>query len=213
MISPAPAVLPALGALLATLLMTAPSVAQGQSGEAASAYSSAKACKTVERFKVGGVDYASVRVCKGIGGYLAVISEDDLRETVSFGRDIRKAIGEPAASQGFGPFNSAHATIEWRGLTGGKPFAAIQRWTIADNENADPKTGRPASAPLLIVTRLEPSCHVAYVDARANADPNALARQAADTLARDFTCGKDKARVFGQTGRGAELALSTRHDP
>ena len=43
---------------------------------------------------------------------------------------------------------------------------------------------------MLVVTRLNPACHVAYVDVSANAGANAneLARNAADEHARDFDC-------------------------
>jgi hypothetical protein len=43
----------------------------------------------------------------------------------------------------------------------GKPFAIIQRWLIADNNDLD-KAGTPTSKPMLAVTRLPPGpvCHV-----------------------------------------------------
>ena len=41
----------------------------------------------------------------------------------------------------FGPFNSTANTVEWRAADG-KPFAIIQRWHIADNNDPD-KSGRP----------------------------------------------------------------------
>jgi len=58
------------------------------------------------------------------------------------------------------------------------------------------------------VTRLSPGavCHVAYVDVRANPNPNDLARQAADEFARDFNCGKDEVKVVGESGRAVDLA-------
>jgi hypothetical protein len=46
---------------------------------------------------------------------------------------------------------------------------------------------------------------VAYIDVKANPSANEIARQAADK-ARDFTCGKDKVRVEGSSGRAVELA-------
>ena len=87
----------------------------------------------------------------------------------------------------------------------GKPFAIIQRWRIADNGDED-KSGRPIAKPMLAVTRLPPGevCHVAYIDAQAN--PNELARKAADELARNFKCGKDEVKVIGETGRAVSLA-------
>ena len=136
-------------------------------------------------------------------------SAADLRETVSIGRSAAAARKEPAASAWFGPFNLAHDTIEWRSVRGAKaPFAIIQRWTVSDSENIDSK-GRPTPYGLLIVTRLPPGpvCHVAYVDVKANRDPNTLARQAADAHAQEFRCAVDSVFVTGERGRAIELIL------
>jgi hypothetical protein len=153
-----------------------------------------------------GVDDSTIRVCPGMAGLKVVVSEDDLRETVSVGRNRATAAREPAAQAGFGPFNSTTTTVEWRALSG-KPFAIIQRWHIADTGDAD-KNGRPIGKPMLAVTRLPPGpvCHVAYIDVKANADANELARKAADEVARGFKCGKDAVKVIGASGRAVELA-------
>src|SRR5882757_183049 len=87
------------------------------------------------------LDGSTRRVCPGRAGLIVSISEDDLRETVSVGRDRAAAAREPAAQAWFGPFNSTTNTVEWRALDG-KPFAIIQRWHIADNGDPD-KSGRP----------------------------------------------------------------------
>jgi hypothetical protein len=135
-----------------------------------------------------------------------LISEADLRETVSVGRTRAAAAREPAAQVWFGPFNSTTDRVEWR-QRDGKPFAIIQRWHIADNADPD-KDGRPIAKPMLAVTRLPPGgvCHVAYIDVTANANANELARQAADQFARNFKCGKDELKVVGAPGRAVELA-------
>ena len=148
----------------------------------------------------------SVSVCPGKAGLVIVLTEGDLRQTVSVGRNQKAAENEPAASASFNPFNSTTDTVEWRAVDA-KPFAIIQRWHIADNDDMD-KGGRPTDKGLLVVTRLPPGavCHVAYVDVRANQNPNELARQAADQFARDFKCGKDEVRIMGQRGRAVELA-------
>jgi hypothetical protein len=153
-----------------------------------------------------GVDDSTIRVCPGKAGLKVLVSEDDLRETVSVGRNRAAAAREPAAQAGFGPFNSTATTVEWRALDG-KPFAIIQRWHIADNGDQD-RDGRPISKPMLTVTRLPPGpvCHVAYIDVKANPDANELARKAADEIARGFKCGKDEMKVIGATGRAVELA-------
>ena len=153
-----------------------------------------------------GVDDSTIRTCPGKAGLVVVISEDDLREAVSVGRNRAAADKEPAAQSWFGPFNSTTHTVEWRAVNG-KPFAIIQRWHIADNSDPD-KGGRPTAKPMLAVTRLPPGavCHVAYVDAQANPNPNELARKAADELARNFQCDKDEVHVIGETGRAATMA-------
>ncbi len=153
-----------------------------------------------------GVDDSTIRVCPGKAGLVVLVSEDDLRETVSVGRNRAAAVNEPAAQAWFGPFNSTSKTVEWRTING-RPFAIIQRWHIADNADED-KDGRPIAKPLLVVTRLPPGkvCHVAYIDAAANPDANEIARKAADEVARDFKCGKDEVKTIGAGGRAVELA-------
>ncbi|HEY0851720.1 MAG TPA: hypothetical protein VGD96_17535 [Bradyrhizobium sp.] len=153
-----------------------------------------------------GVDDSTIRVCPGKNGLIVLIAEDDLRETVSIGRTRLGAAREPAAQTWFGPFNSTTNTVEWRAANG-RPYAIIQRWHIADNSDPD-KDGRPIAKPMLAVTRLPPGpvCHVAYVDVQANPNANELARKAADELARNFKCGKDKVKTIGNSGRAVELA-------
>jgi hypothetical protein len=152
-----------------------------------------------------GVDDSTIRICPGKARLKVLVSEDDLRETVSVGRDRSAAHQEPAAQVWFGPFNSTSYTVEWRALDG-RPFAIIQRWHIADNGDRD-KDDRPIAKPMLAVTRLPPGpvCHVAYIDAQANPNANELARNAADEIARDFKCGKDEVKVIGEGGRAVEL--------
>jgi hypothetical protein len=152
-----------------------------------------------------GVDDSTTRVCPGRDGWVVLVNEDDLRETVSVGRNRAAAAKEPAAQAWFGPFNSTTTTVEWR-TQGGKPFAIIQRWHIADNSDQD-KDGRPKDKAMLAVTRLPPGavCHVAYVDVAANPNANDLARKAADEIARDFRCGKDAVKIVGASGRAVEL--------
>jgi hypothetical protein len=154
-----------------------------------------------------GVDDSTIRVCPGKGGLVVVVSEDDLRETVSVGRSRAAADREPAAQTRFGPFNWTTTTVEWRTLNG-KPFAMIQRWHIDDSADED-NSGRPIAKPMLAVTRLPPGpvCHVAYVDVGANPNADELARKAADDFARNFECGKHEVKVIGEGGRAVELAV------
>jgi len=170
----------------------------------ASLYSStaARNCKQIDAAKNGEGEW-TVWLCAGIGGRVVLVSEDDLRMTVSIGRTLESATEELASKQGFSPFNRIHDTLEWR-MTKGAPFATIQRWFLSDSANPD-KDGRPTPVAMLVVTRLDPACHVGYVDVHANAIANALARKAADEHARDFDCNKAPI-VIGKRGRAIELA-------
>jgi hypothetical protein len=155
-----------------------------------------------------GADDGTVRVCPGKTGWQVLVAEDDLRETVSVGRNRIWAEKEPAAHAWFGPFNSAGNTVEWR-TQNGRPFAIIQRWQLDDDADQD-TSGRPRPKAMLVVTRLPPGpvCHVAYVDVAANPNANELARKAADEFARDFRCDEDAVKVEGASGRAVELALN-----
>ena len=61
---------------------------------------------------------------------------------------------------------------------------------------------------MLIVTRLPPGpvCHVAHIDVPGNKDANAMARKAADELARKFKCGTDEVHHLGAPDSTAEQA-------
>src|SRR5690606_33747299 len=63
------------------------------------------ACPVIETYEVG-ADW----LCEGYGGIAVLVSEGDLRFTVSYGKD---AAAESAFGQGFGPFNDLGPRIEW----------------------------------------------------------------------------------------------------
>ena len=191
-------VVPAATALLFVLI----SPANAQTFSSSYTSTAPKDCRTIGKPR----DVSTKQVCPGKSGLVVLISEDDLRQTVSVGPNHVAAAKEPAAETWFAPFNSTANTVEWRAADG-RPFAIIQRWLIADNNDPD-KTGNPTSKPMLAVTRLPPGpvCHVAYIDGQANRNANELARQAADEFARDFKCGKDEVKVIGEKGAAVNLA-------
>ncbi len=194
--------------LIASLAAVAPARAQSVS-DAVSTYTSTaeQDCRSERPRRKAAPEDGGTRVCPGNHGFVVVVSEHDLRETVSVGRNRAFADKEPAAKKWFGPFSSAATTVEWRSRrTGSRPFAIIQRWSLADNNDPD-KDGRPRDKQMLVVTRLPPKpvCHMAYVDVAANANATELARKAAES-ARNFDCAKDKVRIEGTPGRATELA-------
>lgn len=138
--------------------------------------------------------------CIGLVGIAVQIAAGDQRSYVSFGRNAKN---ELAAEQTLASFNHEGDSIEWRGERGPngklKPFAAIMRWRTTVSSGDVPMKGE-----VLVVTRLAPGrvCHVGYVDAKANADAETLARGLADARARRFRCGVDKAEIVGTRGPG-----------
>lgn len=137
-------------------------------------------------------DFGATWTCPGYKGIPVMIAEGDLRFFVSYG--LRMA-DEPAAEQTLPPFNYLGPRIEWRmsNAEGGwKPFATILRYYVQREDGED-------EGQVLVVTRLEvgATCHVAYIDARANDEANVLAREAADELAPDFDCAEDEPEIVG----------------
>ncbi|MFD1697629.1 hypothetical protein [Roseibium aestuarii] len=164
---------------------------RGLAGEVESAYSKIRleACAVASPPSEEGTDGGSW-ICPGYQDIPVRVAEGDLRMFVSFGP---QAGDEIAAVQTFPNFNTINETLEWR-LRGGVPFATILRWFLDA-----PDGGRPDE--VLVVTQLGAgvTCHVAYVDARANGNANALARQAADDLAGSHDCNQ-MPRVIGRPG-------------
>jgi hypothetical protein len=87
-------------------------------------------------------------------------------------------------------------TIEFR-LHSGDPaaFAAILRYRTADDDGQE-------RGHVLVVSKLDggEACRIAYIDARANTDANALARRTADSMAGSFDCRRDQPKTIGATG-------------
>ena len=136
-------------------------------------------------------------MCPGLGDYQVLFKEGDLRQSIHYGY-LKKSIVDHAF-ESFGQFNHMNPKIEWRVGDDGRPYAAIQRFFIGDAESrgqvlAISRVGQPGD---------EEGCPVGYVDALANKNPNALAREVADQIAASFRCGKDAAEYHGVRGPNA----------
>ncbi len=132
-------------------------------------------------------------ICAGYLGIPVQLVESDLRFFVSYGVSPE---GQLAAQQTLPPFNYVNDTLEWRVDETGVPYATILRF-FADFGDGSPERQ------VLVVTRIADEggvCHIAYVNASANDDANALARQAADLMARNFTCDFHVALWIGDRG-------------
>lgn len=143
-------------------------------------------------------DYGSWR-CRGHGGIAVFVSAGDQRAYVSYGRNAEQ---QPAARQTLAAFNGEGDTVEWRAVRRKdgklKPFATIARFSVTKSAE-DP----PVKGAMLVVTRLGPPvCRIGYVDAIANPNAAALARQIADEHARVFECQASKPIILGEKGPG-----------
>jgi hypothetical protein len=130
-------------------------------------------------------DFVSQWSCPGYRGYPLKVIQADLRFALQFGFNLDQ---EPKR-QTLPPFNTLGPTLEWRlSNESGRwlPIATIARYDTASKANGTP------DGEVLVVTQLKPgqTCHIAYIDARANPDADVLARAAADTAGR-FDCASD----------------------
>lgn len=138
-------------------------------------------------------DFGASWSCPGYKGFPLLVQEGDLRFSLSYGFDADQS---SVGFQTLPPFNTLGSKLEWR-LSN-----ALGRWfpiaTIVRYYTADPETGED-SGQVLVVTQIAEgnSCHIAYVDARANANANELAREAADK-AGDFDCMSDEVEIIGR---------------
>ena len=165
-------------------------IGAAEAGEITSAYTpfDLKTCRQIE--PPDEYVFEGAWICQGHGGVDIFQSGADARSYAAFGANPAEHC---AAKKTFNPFNTALSPIEWR-LDDGKPFAAIERWSIADDQGGQAGTW-------LVVTALRDgdSCPVHYV---AGSYPNAneTARWAADNLARDFDCEHDVPTVDSKIG-------------
>ena len=147
-------------------------------------------CAIVSKDKESG---GIVQDCPGSGGFGFFVAEDDLRFFVGYGPNGRE---QRAFQQTLSPFNSINNTIEFRSHPANPAtFAAILRYRTADDD--DQERGH-----VLVVSKLDgvQACHMASIDARANADANMPARRAADSLAGSFDCRRDQPTTVGVAG-------------
>ena len=176
----------AFGLVSATALLMAPAMAQ-------SGFTSAYTDRNLEDCLVlEADDFGASWACPGYRGFPLMVQEGDLRFSLSYGFDADE---NSAGFQTLPPFNELGDTLEWR-LSN-----ALGRWfpiaTIVRYHTAHPETGENFGQ-VLVVTQIAEgnSCHIAYVDARANANANELAREAADR-AGDFDCMTDEVEIIG----------------
>jgi hypothetical protein len=174
------------GVLTALLLLVAPAAG----AELKSEYTemNANQCTVLD------TDEGSVSACPGLRGYPVMVAEGDMAMFVSFGLN---PLAEMAAGQTLPIVNRLGGPkMEWLlpadDFTA-PPVATILRW-YTQREQAGPE------GEVLVVTQLMPgaTCHIAYVDALANIDANALARQAAEELAGDFDCDGTMPQIYGK---------------
>lgn len=137
-------------------------------------------------------DFGASWACPGYKGYPLKVMEGDLRFSLAYGFNVDK---EPRW-QSLPPFNHLGPKMEWRlsnKLARWLPVATIVRYFTADPETGE-ETGQ-----VLVVTQLVEgnSCHIAYIDARANENANELARAAADASGQ-FDCATHEVEIIGE---------------
>lgn len=177
------------GLIAGFLLFAATGTAQAQFNQSEKTDVDLDACTVVQSD-----DFGSTWACNGYKGIPVMIREVSQRFKVSYGLT---STTEKAASQTLPPVHHLGDSIEWRlsNIEGGyKSFATILRFHV--KREADPKADSAAETPdgeVLVVTKVSPgaTCQVAWIDALANPDAEALARQTADEKVPDFDCAKE----------------------
>lgn len=189
-----------LAALLIFCLLPGAGAQAGENSSTYTKFDLEKTCKLIE--KGDEYVYAGTWRCKGVGGYDITLASSDDRDYVGFGKNAQKTC---SFRKGFNRFNSAGSPVEWR-MKGGKPIAAIQRWTVTLDDEGGKMTW-------LVVTALhgKETCPVHYV-AGSFPDANRVAQQAADKLAEGFDCASDAPTYdskVGEPNTGLESCSAT----
>lgn len=177
-------------AALTIMLLLGAGQAFGQEAESLYVEFNLDRCDVVKKVQETG---SIVQRCKGLAAFPIFIAEDDLRFFVGYGPNGQK---QTVFNQTLPSFNTIHNKIEFRIRRGGKsPYASILRYFTDGGE------GRPKGQ-MLVVTKIEgrEACHMAYIDALREPDPNDKARKLADSMAPTFRCGRDEAKEPADQG-------------
>jgi len=177
--------IPVSAALLGTALFAFPAAAQE------SVYTSLDLAACAAMPERGGGPRAWL--CDGHAGLAVLAIEADGHFYVSYGF-VPDA--EPAIYQTPEPANAINDVLEWRLDETGEPVAAILRYFVT---GTGPLGGE---GEILVVTKVQsPACQIAWIDARAVADANELARRVADLVPQGFACDSGNAPLmFGYDG-------------
>lgn len=114
--------------------------------------------------------------------------------------DVFVPVGVRPLGETIPPFNNLGPKLEWRApqRAGAEPFATIVRYTYQQMT----EDGSYSNGQVLVVSRFRSgeSCHVAYIDALANANANVMAREVADKYATGGNCPDGAVPVLGRGG-------------
>jgi len=141
-----------------------------------------------------------VKRCPGYGGTQVLTRASHTKVFLGFRWSRARAAEDLVAGWSLGD------KVEWRGIRAGKefrPYATIVRVITKDLDTL------MGGGHVLAVFHMDQrnACLAAAVDVGANKEANALAREAADTFARTFTCGKDTPRLFGPSTAATEQVI------
>ncbi len=139
--------------------------------------------------------------CKGYRGEPVYFKEGDLRQSVFYGRVDQELID--GGFESFAAFNHINTKVEWRLGDDGNPLPQSCAGSSTIRGQMVARPGIPWRNPRRFrvgTADYGGSCMVALVDAKANPDANALARQMADDTASDFACGMQEPEWVGKRG-------------
>jgi len=182
--------------LACAALLLAGDVAHAQTPESRITELVGGRCKFVSIDKETNED--QVKRCPGHGGAQVETLSIHTRLHIGFRFSPKQVVKDVVVAW------SAGKNVEWRGLKtnkGFQPYAAIVRLLMKDPESDKPDADGQVLAVLRFDPRESEACAMAFLDARANKDANALARSTADRLGPEFDCRSDKPSVAGATTR------------